>query len=1052
MKYKSTLIACIFSISLYAQSAHPTIPFEHLSIPGTISSSQVNGLLQDNHGLLWIAGDGLFRYDGYKFTHYRFLHTGQNIGGQEIKCLFKNKRTEKLLIGTHSFGLAEYDYKTDKIRAIPSKGGVPIITSISQTSDGTVWASSFSNGLYFLDGDTLKKVSDPKNQFKTITSLLSIGNRLYTDKQKRIYILENKTIVDSIEIKYPEVDLPPHTRVTKMKLDQKGKIWMGTERAGVLVFDTTKREFVKYYSPHNTPFFSRINDILIDSLKNVWVLTKANGVVVINQATDGYVHITKNPMQERSISGNNCTSIIQDQTGIIWIGSTGDLNKYDPEKIKFKHIYNNPFSPVSLNDNMVRGVYEDSQEKLWVGTDGGIVHIFEKKKIQVEKVEVKLKNYTQRIIPVNFLELDKNTMLVGTSVGLLQFDRNKKTFDYFKPLESRTRNRQVRQILRDNDYLYLICGGTIIIYNQKSGLTKSFSEFGLTPAAVRNATSIYIDSKKRLWVGASNGLSLYNPTLDTFRHFPFELNSSRPLGTYFMILSLQEYKGKLWVGTFNSGLWTFDLNDLDKPDIKGITDSDGLPNNTVYSTIPDDKGNLWISTNRGVAKYEIEKNRFTNFSSEDGLQQEEFNRLAYWRCASGDIVLGGINGLNIFNPKNIQVREDNYEPKLSGISIFSERDQKNPFRGIINQTSIALDYDQNNLDVSFFVPNFRLPRRFEVYYKLSGYDPEWQKAETSIIHYANLKPGEYPLELKTISSAGVEKISTFTISIRHPFWQKWWFLMLGTAMIFLIAYTIIRNNIQKAKRDKERLERLLSERTKEIEKSREELSILNQKKDFIFSILSHDLRSPLTTLKGFLSLLIDDAGLTKEDVQKHASNIRNSVTGALDLIDNTLFWSLSQTGTITFEPSPFFLNDILAKVQDLYSLTATRKQIMFTVETTGKIIVNGDENMVYVTLRNIVSNALKFTPEGKSVKIIASQYHPFAEIAIHDEGIGMSPAYIEKLLSDDQVSIKKGTSNEKGTGLGLVLCKKFIQMNNGELKVKSVEGSGTQFVVRLPLA
>lgn len=253
--------------------------------------------------------------------------------------------------------------------------------------------------------------------------------------------------------------------------------------------------------------------------------------------------------------------------------------------------------------------------------------------------------------------------------------------------------------------------------------------------------------------------------------------------------------------------------------------------------------------------------------------------------------------------------------------------------------------------------------------------------------------------------------------------------------------------------DKVRLEELLSQRTQEIEKSREDLANLNHKKDLIFSILSHDLRSPLTTLKGFLSILIDDSDhLSKDEIRKHASSIRNSVTSSLDLIDNTLFWSLSQTGNITYTPTKFSLDEMLQKIGALYQLTADKKQIQFTVSIPEAVAVHGDENMIYVTLRNLVSNALKFTPEGKAVKIEAVKNHQFAQIKIRDEGVGMSPAYLEKLLTEDQPPLKKGTSNEKGTGLGLVLCKKFIYMNHGLMHITSTEGKGSEFIVSLPLA
>jgi signal transduction histidine kinase len=189
-----------------------------------------------------------------------------------------------------------------------------------------------------------------------------------------------------------------------------------------------------------------------------------------------------------------------------------------------------------------------------------------------------------------------------------------------------------------------------------------------------------------------------------------------------------------------------------------------------------------------------------------------------------------------------------------------------------------------------------------------------------------------------------------------------------------------------------------------------------------------------------------------DELKRHAVNIKNSVTNSLDLIDNTLFWSLSQMGNIQYTPHNFPLQTILEKLRGLYQLTADKKGISLTIDCAVDISVHGDENMIYVTLRNLVSNALKFTTEGKPVTISCKKHSDYVEINVIDRGIGMSEEYLQKILSMDQPMLKKGTSNEKGTGLGLLLCKKFIELNKGELLITSVENVGTTFTVILPLA
>jgi ligand-binding sensor domain-containing protein len=288
---------------------------------------------------------------------------------------------------------------------------------LTQTDDGKIWAGSFSNGLFHVEDDTLRKVDDPKERFKMLTNLLPIGNTLLADSRRTIFKLRDGKIIDTLEAKYPNVEFPINARITAMTADSKGKLWLGMERGGVLVYDTLTENFTKFFSVDNSPFYHRINKILEAKNGDIWILTKANGLAIYNPSTDSFTHLTKDPLIESSLSGNNCTSIIQDKTGIIWVGSTGDLNKYDQSKIKFKHIYYNPYNQFSLNDNMVRGVYEDANEKLWVGTDGGIIHIIDRKNETIEKIPVTLPGFAQPIVPVYFLELTETTMLLGTSVS-----------------------------------------------------------------------------------------------------------------------------------------------------------------------------------------------------------------------------------------------------------------------------------------------------------------------------------------------------------------------------------------------------------------------------------------------------------------------------------------------------------------------------------------------------------------------------------------------------------------------------------------------------------
>lgn len=1053
-----SILSCslLLCLSSSAQKLPDNILFEKVQIPGTIRSSQVSDIVQDNHGLIWIAGDYLYQYDGFQFREYRDLSDGKSrLGPNEIHCLFYDGKSDRLLLGTHKYGIVAFDFSTGKLIPFPSTTSpIPVIHQIARTEDGKIWVGSHGSGLFFLENDTLKESPESKKYSIYPLSLTAVDKKLYIGESAHVYVIEGNELVDKIKLEWDGKALPGPTRITAITHDCLQNIWLGTEGQGVFVYSLKQKKFTKHFDPSSPPFFSRISRIREDRSGLVWILTKASGAAVYSPEDDRMMFLRKDPFTKTSISSDNCFSMLEDSEGIIWIGATGDLNKYDPQQIRISHIFHNPMDKISLTDNMVRGLAEDHLQRLWVGTDGGRINIIDRKKQHVEQVKITMGNDSTNYVPMYFAQLSERIMLVGTSFGLLQYDLQSKKFSPFKPTWEITKGRTVRQILIKNNVLYFITVGSLYTYEFDSGKTERFSQFGHKLAT--NVTTFLVDDENQIWVGLNRGVAGFDRLKKDYKFVHFEglpLPSERSL---LLVLSIEQVDKKIFVGTFNAGLWEIDVSNPDSiPKPKRYTEEDGMPSNTVYSTVPTDDGVLWMSTNAGLSQFNPARKQFISFSVNEGLQDEEFNRLAYLKRSDGQLVFGGINGINILDPKNISVNPEVFTPVISGIScsnpLAPEEASNKSFPG---SERMSLAYDQNFLNFNFFVPNYQLPRRYKILYHLKNFEKDWNEATgMNVASYGNLQPGDYVFMVKTVSLNGQENLAQLPVTIKPPYWKAWWFVLLSFFTVSFLVMTIIRSYIRKAQFDRQRLEELLKIRTFEIERSKEELRILNEKKDLIFSILSHDLRSPLTTLKGFLGYLISHAHeMSIEDLKKHAVNIKNSVTNSLDLIDNTLFWSLSQMGNIQYSPVNFSLQGLLEKLHGLYQLTADKKKIRLTISCDDDLIIHGDENMIYVTLRNLVSNALKFSEEGKSVSITGTRKEGYAEVNVIDSGIGMSQEYLKRVLSTDQPMLKKGTSNEKGTGLGLILCKKFIEMNKGEIRITSVENVGTTFTVILPLA
>jgi signal transduction histidine kinase/ligand-binding sensor domain-containing protein len=1036
----------LFSLSSMAQVMPDDVPFEHVSVPGSIRSSYALDILQDPGGLLWFGtASGLFRFDGYSFTAFDYVEPDSvRMASRQITSLLWDEKGKRLLVGTRQHGLLMYSNERDRlVTLVRSKEAE--INDLAQTRDGMIWAASGTAGLFRVGKDTLV-YCDTHDSDPGVSALLAHENKIFVGGTQRISVMENGVFQYTMPLQKEGYTFAPKTRVTALMIDHRNRLWAGTDLEGVLVIDLATRKIVEHFTANEEPFTGRINGFMQDDQKLIWILTKTSGTVLYNSDTQEMVQLIRDPTNQYSISGNNCASIFQDRSGIIWIGSNGDLNKYDRDKRKFMHYEFNPHNPHSLSDNVIRGIYVDPTDHIWAASEGGYINIIDQATHKVQRVKITIPGLDDIVIPYAFAPKSETEIFVGSSAGLLLFNTRSQQISAYSPLAQYTDGKRVRQLLRSEQKLYALVAGNVLVYDLQKGEVEEWKDFG------GRATFLYEDNEGRIWISTPDYLWHRDKGIGVLTRQQFSADTVRK-----MPLLIQQTGHSLIVTVYEAGMYILDVGADGRFAVrKHFTTRNGLPDNTVYAALEDKSGNLWLSSNQGIIRYANNDSTFTSFDTSEGVQDEEFNRLAFARTNGGKLVFGGINGLNVFDPERFSVERHTVTPVLFGLTTYTAESASNTrdYYTLFDRKELKLKHIQNFFTITFGTADFHTPVRHTYQYKLEHIDKNWIEAgQHNFANYTELEPGEYIFRVKVTGIGGTDTEASVKIYIIPPFYKTWWFNVLAFVAAGVIVLGVIQGRVQQDKLDRHRLEGLLTMRTAEIERSREELKALNQKKDLIFSILSHDLRSPLTTLKGFLGILIEDAGvLSREDIKKYALTIRNSVTNSLDLIDNTLFWSLSQMGNITYSPTRVSVDLVVEKIMGLYQLTVQKKKIELTYKADEALTVHVDENMFYVTLRNLVSNAIKYTPEGKTIRVTCIRKGNLAELVVHDEGVGMSAEYLSKVLSMKQPILKKGTLNEKGTGLGLLLCKEFIALNNGTFDVFSEEGVGTTIRAAFPLA
>jgi len=352
---------------------------------------------------------------------------------------------------------------------------------------------------------------------------------------------------------------------------------------------------------------------------------------------------------------------------------------------------------------------------------------------------------------------------------------------------------------------------------------------------------------------------------------------------------------------------------------------------------------------------------------------------------------------------------------------------------------------------------------------MEGFEKEWNYT-TSLrryVTYTNLDPGHYTLHIKASNNDGVwnDKGVSLKIDILPPWWKTLWFKLIGAIALLLILVLAYYLRLEIYRKREKELSELVEKRTTEItlanhelldrqaliEKQSEELLKLNSTKDRIFSIIAHDLRNPFNVVSGFSELLLEDyKNLPPVSIEMYLGQIYNSSKNGNLLLENLLQWSQSQTGRMTFEPVHLSLFKVAEESSDFLAGDALKKNINIQLQINHELFVEADENMLKTIFRNLLSNAIKFTPNNGNITVGVGSVTEYVEICVCDSGVGIPPEKISMLFKFEMNTSTKGTSNESGTGLGLILTKEFIDRHKGEIWVESTVGVGTKFKFTLP--
>jgi signal transduction histidine kinase len=508
--------------------------------------------------------------------------------------------------------------------------------------------------------------------------------------------------------------------------------------------------------------------------------------------------------------------------------------------------------------------------------------------------------------------------------------------------------------------------------------------------------------------------------------------------------------GVFWMSTRGGGLvkW-YKHNNL----IRQYTMANGLSHDIVYAAYDDGKGHLWLPSNYGLMRFDKSSGSTVNYLPEEGASGEEYNSDAHLVGTDGTFYFGGLNGITAFHPDSIDHKRFSQPLVVTGLKILSGNAMDDRLSDYRKTNEIVVNPGELFFTLEFALLDFHA-KKLVYAWNLESLDKNWIVQNENSIRFNGLPYGKYVLNIRAQGTGSIwsENEISIPITVVRPFHKTWKFAMLCVFGAALLTFFFVRWRLGKLRQEKERLERVVDDRTKELIRKNVELESTNNIKDRLFGIIAHDLRAPLVTLGGLARKVafLMRQGRT-EEVMGLGETVENSVANVRNLLDNLLKWAIVQDGKFPHNPESLRTAEVVEEVVELYSGIAEAKGIKLTLSNGDDPVVFADRNALSTIIRNLLDNAIKFTHEGGVIAIaFIGESNTTTIVEVCDSGMGI-PQDILPVIFDLKGSRGQiGTKGEKGDGLGLVLCKELAEINGGNIEAQNRPEGGAIFRLRLP--
>lgn len=1074
MVFDLVLVTGLF-LSLGVEAQTTKTQFTSIA-PEELGSKFIRCIYKDSRGFMWFGtGTGLIRFDGTNVYRYeRRPNDSKSIPNNRINAITEDS-DKNLWIGT-GHGLVRYDNDKDAFIDVDSVDGAvnhlsnKYVAALCTDKQGNLWIGTHGNGLNVYNPKTLTftYLADTSYRLRVspddyITSLFLARDNIWVSTKGGLKLYSTKTMlplslsVDDVNVKSKEITQVIqdqsenvwlatadrqiirlssagggyHVRKTKLKRNSVGgdegsiltlvadvtdNLWMGGENSGLNYLDSESLAITSYLADEENSKKLPTNSVrcvYVDNKGLVWIGTYNRGVFLIDHHAKKFETFQRNTIAKNGLTGNNIRGLAEDKKGNIWFASSGaglgklDLNNFE---LQFDETINRKLATGNLSALLC-----DSEGNLWIGTWGSGVY-------KLNLTTHSLTRYTQ------------------VSGG---FGDNK----VFCVYEDKKKN------------IWVGTNGSGLFY-LKPNATEFTSLHAVTKKDYITKTayisSILEDSNNRLWVATLFGL--YELQIENDNSYNFKWYSAKAgnFPSNDIITLHEDVNRNVWVGTGDNGLAMLPssraaFSSLEKPD--------NLFRKSIRALLSDAGANLWISTNSGVGKYNPTTKLFRNYTSDDGLPSNEFNGAVCLKARNGKFYFGSDKGVLAFFPDSI--RDNTTEPTvyLTDLKIDNESVKVDDPESVLNRhisltDKIELSYNQRSFIINFAAINYGKSAKSQYCYRLEGFDQNWNcVGSNQSATYTNIDPGHYVFLVRATSSDGISgnKQARLEITIHQAPWKTWWAIVLYGVLFLSLVFFIV----------KIRVERIHIKNLLELERlAHEKDQALGESKTLFFTNVSHEFRTPLSLIAMPLESLSTMNDLPPSVTEK-LNAIRVNAEKMLRLVNELMDFNKLEEGKLKLHIQHGELDQFIIALAAVFKPLAEKKNIRFGVDCMVPSLEGWfDHNKLEKIVVNILYNAFKFTSDGGAIKVTINAKDStdgqlptrYVEIAIADNGIGISPEELP-FIFDKFYQTKSATrSSNPGTGIGLSLTKGLVEFHGGSITAESTPDHETKFVIVLPIS